>query len=147
MLHFFTNASPGQLDFCTGQKNRSPVSLQCLKKSKAETYCHHPTGQLDKANNFHCSCIVSLLSFFRSIGLWYGSSRRYKRLPFPSKSNRQSNLLHTRFLLFAFSIFVLQFSKRLHFIFFKFLFIFFFNCTKLIQLDFAKPIATFRHSF
>jgi hypothetical protein len=89
-------------------------------------------------------CIISLLSFSpRSIRLWYGSSRRYKRLLFPSKSNRQSNLLHTRFLLFAFSVFILQFSERLHFIFL----IFFFNCTELLQLIFTKPIATFRHSF
>jgi hypothetical protein len=29
VLHFFTNASPGQLGFCRGQKNRSLVSLQC----------------------------------------------------------------------------------------------------------------------
>jgi hypothetical protein len=32
MLHFFINAPPGQLDFCTGQRNRSPMSLQYLKK-------------------------------------------------------------------------------------------------------------------
>jgi hypothetical protein len=89
-------------------------------------------------------CIINLLSFSpRLIRLWYGSSRRFKRLLFPFKSNRQSNLLHTRFFLFAFSVFRLQFSKRLHFIFF----IFFFNCTELLQLNFTKPIATFRHSF
>jgi hypothetical protein len=145
VLHFFTNASPGQLDFCRDQKNRSPVSLQCSKETpKAETYCHPSTGQLDKAHNFPYFCIISLLSFSpRSIRLWYESSRRYKRLLFPAKSNRQSNLLHTRFLLFAFSVFIFQFSKKLHFIFF----IFFFNYTELLQLNFTKPIATFRHSF
>jgi hypothetical protein len=53
VLQFFTNASPGQLDFCRDQKNRSPVSLQCSKETpKVETYYHPPTGQLDKAYNF-----------------------------------------------------------------------------------------------
>jgi hypothetical protein len=53
VLYFFTNASPGQLDFCRDQKNKSPVSLQYSKETpKAETYCHPPTGQLDKAYNF-----------------------------------------------------------------------------------------------
>jgi hypothetical protein len=71
VLHFFTNASPGQLDFCRDQKNRSPVSLQCSKETpKAETYCHPSIGQLDKAHNFPYFYIISLLSFSpRSIRL------------------------------------------------------------------------------
>jgi hypothetical protein len=72
MLHFFINAPPGQLDFCTGQRNRLPMSLQYLKNSKSKNLFSSPSFtilffQLLLVNQQQQLFIFTAFSYARSI--------------------------------------------------------------------------------